>query len=276
MFYHVEQQVEAIVAFTADHLTRDPHIHPDMELVFLKKGKSLASADQSTVAVEAGDLFLCFPNQIHFYNDQEPVEPLIFIFSPDLFEDLRNLFHKNIPRIPLIKKAQLPGDIGEKLDTIHRCSLSANTYERIAAKGHLMVLLAEIIPAVELVDCPTGHDCIKALMTYCLNNYTQPLTLDMLAQELHLSKFYISHILKERMGICFTDFVNTLRAEHACELLKSGSSITDAAFASGFSSIRNFNRVFAKLLHTTPRAYIRSHCGADSEEALSAQAIADH
>ena len=276
MFYHVEQQVESIVAFTADHLTRDPHIHPDLELVFLKKGKSLASADQSTVTVEEGDLFLCFPNQIHFYNDQEPVEPLIFIFSPDLFEDLRDLFHKSIPRIPLIKKAQLPGDIGEKLDTIHRCSLSANAYERIAAKGHLMVLLTEILPALELVDCPTGHDCIKTLMTYCLNNYTQPLTLDMLAQELHLSKFYISHILKERMGIGFTDFVNTLRAEHACELLKKGCSITDAAYASGFSSIRNFNRVFAKLLHTTPRAYVRDRSDGGVEKTLPAQDITDH
>ena len=276
MFYHVEQQVEAIVAFTADHLTRDPHIHPDLELVFLRKGKSLASADQSTVAMEEGDLFLCFPNQIHFYNDQEPVEPLIFIFSPDLFEDLHDLFHKNIPRIPLIKKAQMPVDVGEKLDAIHRRSLSADPFERIAAKGLLMVLLAEVLPALELVDCPTGHDCIKALMTYCLNNYTQPLTLDMLAQELHLSKFYISHILKERMGICFTDFVSTLRVEHACELLKKGCSITDAAFASGFSSIRNFNRVFAKLLHTTPRAYVRSQSGAGAEKVLPTQDLTEY
>ena len=52
--------------------------------------------------------------------------------------------------------------------------------------------------------------------------------------------------LAEGLGeVCFTDFINRLRIEHACNLLERGSNITDIAFSSGFSSIRTFNRILA-------------------------------
>ena len=60
------------------------------------------------------------------------------------------------------------------------------------------------------------------------------------------------------MNIGFADFVNSLRIEHACNLLEKGSNITEIAFSSGFSSIRTFNRVFLQTLGMTPRDYIRS------------------
>ena len=59
------------------------------------------------------------------------------------------------------------------------------------------------------------------------------------------------------MGIGFSDFINTLRVEHACELLEKGRSITDVAFASGFSSIRSFNRLFSRNMGMTPTEFIR-------------------
>ena len=108
-----------------------------------------------------------------------------------------------------------------------------------------------------LIDAPTDHDSIKNVLTYCSEHYTEPLTLEILSRELHLNKYYISHIFKERMNIGFSDFVNSLRIEHACNLLEKGSNITDIAFASGFSSIRTFNRVFVQNTGMTPRDYIR-------------------
>ena len=39
--------------------------------------------------------------------------------------------------------------------------------------------------------------------------------------------------------------------------LIKGSSITDIAYVSGFSSVRTFNRAFLKHLDMTPRDYIK-------------------
>ena len=59
------------------------------------------------------------------------------------------------------------------------------------------------------------------------------------------------------MKISFTDFINGMRVEHACSLLEQDSDITEAAFSSGFSSLRTFNRAFLKAMNMTPREYIR-------------------
>ena len=75
---------------------------------------------------------------------------------------------------------------------------------------------------------------------------------------MHLNKYYISHIFNERLNISFTDFINSLRIEHACSLLERGANITEVALSSGFSSVRTFNRVFLQTLNTTPRDYLKA------------------
>ena len=107
-----------------------------------------------------------------------------------------------------------------------------------------------------LADSPGDQDTVKNILKYCMENYTEPLSLELLSKELHLNKYYISHIFQERMHISFKDFINSLRVESACNLLGKSSSITDIAYAAGFSSVRTFNRAFLKHMHMTPSDYI--------------------
>jgi AraC-like DNA-binding protein len=230
-------------------------------MIYASTGSSITTLDNQEFLLEDGDLFLSFPNQIHFYYDQRPLDGYMVIFSPDMFRDLKEDFHNKRPTYPVIKRHQLPSDIRARLAVITEKNASDSPYDRICAKGHLLALLGDLIPLMDLVPVSADHDSIKNLMNYCSENYTENLTLDSVSKELHLSKFYISHIFKERMNIGFTDFINSLRTEHACELLKKDVSITDVAFSSGFSSIRTFNRVFLENMGMTPRDYIKTKQG---------------
>ena len=80
---------------------------------------------------------------------------------------------------------------------------------------------------------------------------------EMLAKELYLNKYYISHVFHERMQMGFKEFVNKLRIEHSCGLLEKGCSIIDIAYASGFSSVRTYNRAFLKYMEMSPREYMK-------------------
>ena len=118
-------------------------------------------------------------------------------------------------------------------------------------------LLAELIDKMSLQVIDNNHDSVRDVLVYCLENYKSPISLDILSQELHLSKFYLSHIFTDRLKISFTDFINGLRLESACRRLDKGMEITDAAFEAGFNSLRSFNRNFKRNMGITPSEYVK-------------------
>lgn len=257
MVYKIENRDQDFSAGPIRGLSTHPHLHTHMELVYITEGSSVATVDHKEFLIETGDLLLTFPNQVHYYHDRSKTGGIILIFSPDLFKDLRELFQNKVPVSPLLKKEQMTFDTKGRLKRILKKIQSADAFDRIAAKGYLLALLAELLPLMTLIPNKSDQDSIKRLLQYCSENYTEPLTLDSISSNLHLNKYYISHIFKERMDIGFTDFVNNLRIEHACGLLERGVSITEVAFSSGFSSIRTFNRCFLQNMGMTPREYIK-------------------
>ncbi len=257
MLYQIEKRALPITTNVFHGLSPLPHIHTHLELIWMAEGASCANVDNKEFLMEQGDLFLAFPNQIHFYQDTTSLQGYLFIFSQDLFPDLKELFQNKVPASPIIKNSCLPKDTEKRLKKIMKKNNSDSTFDRIAAKGYLLALMGELLPLMSLIPAPSDHDSIKSVLTYCSENYTEPLSLEIISRNLHLNKYYISHIFKERMNIGFTDFVNSLRVEHACNLLERGCSITEIAFSSGFSSIRTFNRVFANTVGMTPREYLK-------------------
>ena len=258
MLYQIENRSMPISTGNFNALTTIPHIHTHLELIYMEEGSSMATVDNKNFLIEKGDLFLSFPNQIHFYHDRSATRGYLFIFSPELFKDFKEIFQTQVPYSPIIKCAQLPLDLCSRLKKICNKNRSESNYEKIAAKGDLLSLLAELLPKMTLVNTPTAQDTIKSVLAYCSENYTEPLTLEQISKELHLNKYYISHIFNERLNISFTDFINSLRIEHACSLLERGANITEVALSSGFSSVRTFNRVFLQTLNTTPRDYMKA------------------
>jgi AraC-like DNA-binding protein len=77
-----------------------------------------------------------------------------------------------------------------------------------------------------------------------------------LERDLHISKYYISHVMSQKLNIGFNDYVNSLRISSACRLLrKSDRSITEISELVGFNTLRTFNRAFFKQMGVTPSDY---------------------
>ena len=258
MPYEIETKRKDLTVDTIHGLLPTPHIHSHLEMIFLTKGHSIVTSDQTEYCMKAGDCFLAFPNQIHFYHDYEPTEGYLLIFSEHLFPELKELFDTKVPCNPVLSQKQLPNDILELLQRIYTSGNRESMQDKMIAKGCLLTLLGEMFLMMDFSENTNEPDAVKRIITYCIQNYTQPLTLDMLSKELYLNKYYISHLFQERMQMSYRDFLNTLRIEHACEILGTGISMTQVAYASGFSSVRTFNRAFMKLKNMTPREYVSS------------------
>ena len=229
-----------------------PHIHDDLEMIYNIRGSTVAVLDNTEYYVNPGDVFLAFPNRIHGYRDLDDREGFVIIFSNDLYKALFGTFMEKMPQNPVVPKENLPGDFLDQLEQIWELCSSG---QELWAQGLYLTLLAQILAGMDLIPVSGSPDTIKTILAYCFSHYQEPINLDSAARTLHLNRFYISHIFKERMGMGFSSFINMLRVEHACGLLDKEKNITEIAFASGFSSTRTFNRVFREIKGMPPREY---------------------
>ena len=258
MRYMVQNKTyDFLVKFYPCDLSAVPHIHSHFEMIYLASGKAEAVLDGKKYTFRAGDLFMAGANQTHFYENVDgPVSFYLILFSDAMDPDIKKILRGRIPQEPVLRAQRLPADIRQQLDAVAGARSTEGAHGHLEAKGRFLTLMGQVLGSYTYQQAQTDHDSIKRVLAYCLEHYTQPITLDSTSQQLYMSKYHISHIFSRHMGRSFTAFLTDLRLEHACELLGEQGNITQVAFASGFSSVRTFNRAFLKSKGISPREYI--------------------
>lgn len=86
------------------------------------------------------------------------------------------------------------------------------------------------------------------------------LSLTEIAKSVNLSANYLSEKFKEVTGVNFVRYVGQTRTAKARDLLRNSNlRISEIAFAVGFQSLSQFNRVFKKLTRKSPTQFRAGH-----------------
>lgn len=238
-----------------------PHLHREIELVYFLEGEAVAYADSKRCELHPGDLYLSFPNQVHYYeHPRMPLRYLLFIFSPDLLPEYSKQLLGNLPHSPVICGA---GDI-PRVDGLLRmlgeaCENSSLRQNNPLVRGYLLALFSELLPHMTISRVSAEDSgALRSIVDYCTHHFSENLSLSLLEEKLHLNKYYISHLFSERLKIRFNDYVNSLRVSEACRyLVGSDHSITRISATVGFNTLRTFNRAFIKQMGCSPSEYRR-------------------
>ncbi len=108
---------------------------------------------------------------------------------------------------------------------------------------------------------------VKKAVNYIKLHFESPLTLQGIAETIHVNPSHLSRKFKEDTGMSLIDFLNLCRIEAAKIYLKSNtSSITDIAFIVGFNDVNYFSRVFKKVIGLTPSQFRRKHSTGEEME----------
>lgn len=123
----------------------------------------------------------------------------------------------------------------------------------------LQLAIGTLLKSLHLKDDTMERPLPKFIIHICSTIqqcYKDPPTLGKAAETCSLSKGYFCRAFHEFTGLRFVEYIHAVRIEKVCELLLDPSvSVADAAFAVGFNSLSQFNRVFRKLKGTTPRQW---------------------
>ncbi|MBQ1233336.1 MAG: AraC family transcriptional regulator [Clostridia bacterium] len=253
-----EQKTQDIAFLEGHNIQCLPHLHRELELIYLVRGEVVAYADSTRCVLHAGDVFLTFPNQIHSYEKLSDEEHVGFIFKPDLIPELLETFTMGIPQSPVLRGAAELPQIHFLIESLLKTRGREN-YSHLSElrRGYLLALCAELVPLMTISKLPVGDsESLRTIVSFCTRNYAENLSLSLLEEKLHLNKFYISHLFSGKLGLRFNDYINSLRISEACRyLLNSNLSITEIGSLVGFNTPRTFNRAFIKQMELSPTEY---------------------
>lgn len=250
------------------------HYHNFYEVIYVLEGEYSSLLENQTYHLKKGDFLLIDANVMHKYHYIEKK-------------------HDSSQRIILwITKATLEQLSDNQMDLTacfrshNYCAYHFPAYYEDMLRSYLMKLvMSELIEgqfpgAKEVMDrgyltlffsylnilCSTGeylfkeeetisHPLVKTVSSYIDENIQYTISLDELANQVHMSKYHFLRKFKELTGVTVHSFITNKRLINAVAGLKAGKSVTQVYQENGFSDYSSFLRNFKKTFGVSPGKY---------------------
>ena len=238
-----------------------PHTHNHVELFYIIGGKGQFLINDELYPVNTNHLVIINPNVIHTEVSLN-AQPLEYIVLGVDGIELSIKDSSNGQFCILDHYESL--DIASCLRNILReMELKQPGYEDIC-QAYMEILIIRLmrntslsVPA-ESVSIAGNRQC-TAIRRYIDLHFKEPLTLDFLAAEAHINKYYLSHAFKREYGISPINYMNYRRIEESKYLLaETDLSLSQISQLLGFSSLSYFSQVFRKTQKIPPLEYRQS------------------
>jgi len=272
------------------HESSEPHLHVHdfIEISYVASGSGLHILGDKEYEVKKGDLFLINYNVPHEFRSLKAasVSPLVVyncVFKPD-FIDVNLIDYKNFSDVIQylsfrsifsfesddVNDVKILGGENSAIESIYRKLLEEFTNQDDGyiemLRVYLMELLITIFRSLKKsyssdYSILTHHaKLIEQSIDYLKVNYTVSTKLADLAAQSFLSPTYFCKVFKDYTGTTVSEYVQKLRIEEACNLLKqTDDKIIVIAQNVGYKDIKHFNEVFKKLTGMTPSRFRRQH-----------------
>lgn len=252
-----------------------PHWHPEIEILFAKAGQLTYLVDEAPIFLATGDILILAPEQSHQLQTASPdadVRYLIFsldavalpqphVFQQEFVQPLRS----GLLQLPQVLRTDHPAhdQIHALLSQLHTHPIYTANYKMVFYT-YTVVLCSALLPWCKKTDGflpsdSTTRGAVHSATLYINNHYFEPITLNTVANRVHLNPNYLSTILKQQTGKSFLQYLTQVRVNAAAFLLRRDDlSMSEVAEKAGFGSEAMFYRKFKAAMGMTPKAY-RKH-----------------
>jgi len=228
------------------------HLHRCMEFSFCIQGTLTVSVSGQQHFLAENTGIMIPPTAVHSYHAPSSCEYCTILFGRNHLPDFAALFAQRSP-------CRYSFGIDSLLRAHVEQCFSRKEPATYAVKSLLYHAADTFMQGNDFVDRDAGSEEVAVrILEYIQEHFRESLSLEDFANRMDYSYFYVSKLIKRNFGLPFTELLAQYRIANVCRLLdQHACSITEAALASGFGSIRNFNRVFRQSTGLTPREYLR-------------------
>ena len=250
------------------------HYHDEYELHLIVATSGKAFVGDWIGQFQPGHLVLTGPRLPHNWVSMDladgvvPQRDLVIQFAHDPIARAAELIPEAADVLPMLERARHGIEffgLGERAREHWQRTKDAHGLQRLSAFCAFLGELAactdyRLLSSVQMQssDDDRSLDQIDRIVQRITDQLAQPLSAGAIAAELGMTESRFSRFFHRATGNTFTDFVNRVRINRACQLLmESERLITDICYEVGFHNVANFNRRFRDIKGMTPREYRR-------------------
>ena len=248
--------IEAVRAETGHSFPK--HTHDQFGIGVIEAGAQVSLSGRGMVQAEAGDVISVNPNEVH---DGMPVGESrawsMLYFDPRLIGDLlRDVSEGKFGAMefpsPIMRDCKMAGHF----KTLFSLVIDDTTEGSLLRDGLLLSLLAAVMREgtgglrADAVPADINRAC-----ELIDDDPAAPLTLAELAELCGLSHFRFLRAFTRATGLTPHAYLMQRRIHEARRLIAAGTSLAEAAFASGFSDQSHMTRLFVRNFGVSPGAY---------------------
>ncbi len=248
------------------------HCHDEYELHLITATSGKAFVGDWIGPFEPGHVVLCGPGLPHNWISHDlPAEgvakrDLVIQFQHAPIEKACQLIPELIEVLPLLERARYGIEffgLSQSGEEYWHKVKAARGLRRLTAFLELMTELTRwtdyrLLSSVQMrgLDNDAELEQINAIVSRITENVAQSITAADVAAGLGMSESRFSRFFRRATGNTYTDFVNRVRINRACQLLMSSDRyITNICYEVGFNNVANFNRRFQEIKGVTPSEF---------------------
>lgn len=246
------------------------HGHDFFELVYVIRGTATHYLGMEQMPLRQGDYFIIDTGSIHCYQDTHDFEIVNCLFLPEYVDralahcpSLSALLSNQILRfgVPVnIKTADRTfrdedGEVFRRIETMEEEFREKQMGYMELLRCHLTEILVYAVRASDSAEQKRQpHNATAAMAEYLRLHYAEPLSLEELSLRLGYTPQYLSGLFRRDTGVTLQEYLQRLRIEMACRLLKEGTvPVEEVARTVGYSDSKHFSKVFRRYKGISPR-----------------------
>ncbi|MCR3758953.1 helix-turn-helix domain-containing protein [Clostridium felsineum] len=236
--------------------------HEDIELIYVLNGSLTIQCRNIEYTLYKDDIILINMFDIHTLSANESeilslkinisnLDPEISCFSKSRFDCNSSISSNKSKFIPL----------KQILASIIKSNASLDTNVALLNKAYIYKLLYTLISYFMVEDNYSNNIYINSskivtILNYINDNYKEKISINILVNSLYISRSYISKLLKESIGLTFSEYVIKIRLAHALkDLYNPNLKIDIIAEKNGFSNTRSFVTAFKNKYNCLPSIF---------------------
>ncbi len=253
--------------------TVEVHHHDFYEVYYLLSGQVEFWVDGRIIRMQKGDLLLINPMELHrpiLQTDQQVYERIVLWINKEFLEslhtdrmDLSRCFDTNHPnhshliRLPASERSVLTERMGEMVREFYSRELGGD----LSAYGLFLQFMVQLNRMAQKDATPQEETqqlspLVQQVLAYISENLGQPMTLEHIAAQFYVSKYYLSHAFTAEVGVSVYRYILLRRLLMARQLLTAGESAGQVCRSCGFSDYTSFYRAFKSEYGISPREFI--------------------